>query len=1292
MAVEMAKKAPAKPRFSTLNEHLVCTLCKGYLVDATTIVECLHSFCRSCIVQYVQAKHSCPRCEAQLDSGDRLKSLKPDKTLQDIIFKLVPNLFHNEMQRRRVYYDAHPQYADQTTPEQRGDCLERFYSPDDSISVSLEYHDRRKSSGKNSSADQKNLPPKRYLKCPALFTVGLLKKFLRLKFDLPHNIMIDIFQRRESLADEYTLLDIAYIYPWKRSEPMQFFYRIRDPRVPESDEEIEREMPSLSAAVSGRATRASRRASSSASSLASPMASPRASPVPYGKRPKAGMAADDKDDSPPPAKLTTQPPSGAVLPKPKPAAVVLAPAPAAASPAAAPAAPAAAPPPAPAQSPAPTPASPPKVTSPTGTGPKITLTISPSRGTVTSTTTELPKHDPPAAKKNIAAAATTPAPAKNGGGSPAASKAPTFAATVTMKTANGGFVTVKNPIARNGVTVGNKNTPTNGTPTGKTPVAASKTTSHTPIAPKPAQPAPKRLPTLAPKVDTTPQGGAPAKPMAQAPPPPKQASKSADKKVNKQPSVTDRKTPTNNSPTVVDKKTPANNTPSVAEKKGPVNNLTPVTEKAPANKPTSVTEKTPVNNSTPVAGKTTPVNNKLPSVAGKMTPVNNMPSQNTKAPTQQVADEEKNKVETAKAILQLSMGVKHYSRSNTPTDSTLHNRIDKIVKDLQDDESNDGTLVIKSEPPSPTGSQGSPRNSPVPRDATVTPTTAPSASNAEVCAPLPPSLPRVNGLTITPIEPTKRKAASSPTIDMKKPKLDNKRPSDSPLAGAAPAKQAKVDKIAESIKQKQEMLLRQQDKRPSTPQGSSPGPQRSSPGPMANLPPGLTIHPQTPAVPKPLAQVRPVGQQQAQQAAKHQPQGKGPLLLPKPMPTTYKPQNQQVKLGLQHQQSKLQGQQPKQAVQQGQQAKPAQQHQQAQHGQQAKPTTVGQPSSPSQGQQVKQSPQSYQAKTTQQGQQARTPLQVQPPRASPQGQQTKPSAQGQQSQVPPSKPSPQGQQAPPAKPPTPRPQQQSQQQAQQQTKPASPQVVQPPKASPVQQSKPAAQQTQPPKQSPTGQPVKKAPSPESPVKNKKPIPDLQRLQRPPASMAGTTVNGSLSLAEVKEHLAKKGQYSPPAPNKTPPRLIEITQPPPPPPQQQRKSAPGSSFGALDLTSASPRASDHGGSWTPPPGFMTQTLAQTLAKRQQLMSQLRPPPSSLSSSSPSPPADGPASPDMYLDPGVLAQQQALIQHLHLTSLLQAQAAGLQANLHQAGLSAGLKKAIEDWTASDRIGVKATAKRK
>ena len=30
-------------KITDVNQHLICALCSGYLVDATTIIECLHS-------------------------------------------------------------------------------------------------------------------------------------------------------------------------------------------------------------------------------------------------------------------------------------------------------------------------------------------------------------------------------------------------------------------------------------------------------------------------------------------------------------------------------------------------------------------------------------------------------------------------------------------------------------------------------------------------------------------------------------------------------------------------------------------------------------------------------------------------------------------------------------------------------------------------------------------------------------------------------------------------------------------------------------------------------------------------------------------------------------------------------------------------------------------------------------------------------------------------------------------------------------------------------------------------
>lgn len=36
-------RIPPKVYLETVNPHITCNICKGYLIDATTIVECLHS-------------------------------------------------------------------------------------------------------------------------------------------------------------------------------------------------------------------------------------------------------------------------------------------------------------------------------------------------------------------------------------------------------------------------------------------------------------------------------------------------------------------------------------------------------------------------------------------------------------------------------------------------------------------------------------------------------------------------------------------------------------------------------------------------------------------------------------------------------------------------------------------------------------------------------------------------------------------------------------------------------------------------------------------------------------------------------------------------------------------------------------------------------------------------------------------------------------------------------------------------------------------------------------------------
>lgn len=41
---------------STLNPYITCSICQGYLIDATTVIDCLHTFCKSCLLKYFEGK------------------------------------------------------------------------------------------------------------------------------------------------------------------------------------------------------------------------------------------------------------------------------------------------------------------------------------------------------------------------------------------------------------------------------------------------------------------------------------------------------------------------------------------------------------------------------------------------------------------------------------------------------------------------------------------------------------------------------------------------------------------------------------------------------------------------------------------------------------------------------------------------------------------------------------------------------------------------------------------------------------------------------------------------------------------------------------------------------------------------------------------------------------------------------------------------------------------------------------------------------------------------------------
>ncbi|XP_037089413.1 polycomb complex protein BMI-1-like [Pollicipes pollicipes] len=205
-----------------LAPHLVCTLCGGYYVDATTIAECLHTFCRSCILRHLRTTRCCPAatCDVLIHRTKGATSLRPDTTLQSIVYKTVPGLYRDEMRRRRQFY-LDKLDADTDLPLASKGAWEegavRFYSHDDSIGVRIQY----------APQSPEDIVPVRFLRCPASLPLNVLRKFLYQKYRFSERLQIELIHGRKVLPLDVTLLDVAYIVNWTGEAPMKLAFRLK---------------------------------------------------------------------------------------------------------------------------------------------------------------------------------------------------------------------------------------------------------------------------------------------------------------------------------------------------------------------------------------------------------------------------------------------------------------------------------------------------------------------------------------------------------------------------------------------------------------------------------------------------------------------------------------------------------------------------------------------------------------------------------------------------------------------------------------------------------------------------------------------------------------------------------------------------------------------------------------------------------------------------------------------------------------------------------------------------------
>ncbi|XP_043912854.1 polycomb group RING finger protein 5 isoform X2 [Protopterus annectens] len=238
MCQEMAtqRKHPVRD----FNDYITCHVCSGYLIKPTTVTECLHTFCKSCIVQHFEESNDCPKCGIQVHETNPLEMLRPDNTLEEIIFKLVPGLREKEEQRETEFWKKHRPLENGTddgpkvkktrlTDEEEEDengADKDYHRSDPQIAICL---DCLRNNGQSGDNVVKGLM-KKFIRCSARVTVGTIKKFLSLKLKLPSSYELDVLCNGEIMGKDHTM-EFIYMTRWRlrgeTSYPMVLQYRPR---------------------------------------------------------------------------------------------------------------------------------------------------------------------------------------------------------------------------------------------------------------------------------------------------------------------------------------------------------------------------------------------------------------------------------------------------------------------------------------------------------------------------------------------------------------------------------------------------------------------------------------------------------------------------------------------------------------------------------------------------------------------------------------------------------------------------------------------------------------------------------------------------------------------------------------------------------------------------------------------------------------------------------------------------------------------------------------------------------
>ncbi|XP_026332310.1 polycomb group RING finger protein 3 [Hyposmocoma kahamanoa] len=242
-------------KLKTLNSHITCKICRGYFIDATTVTECLHTFCKSCLVKHLEENNTCPTCNIVIHQSHPLQYISFDRTMQDIVYKLVPDLQDSELKRERDFYrtrgltcpkDAamindkggagdEPEQPDNTDCHRKDEQVTRRFANRTNMTklteVDAALHTYSGGPQVNVCLECKSTSlrtlKRSYIRCSAQATITHLKKFIAKKVlnGIEKYREIDILCNDELLGKDHTL-KFVYVTRWRfRDPPLRLQYR-----------------------------------------------------------------------------------------------------------------------------------------------------------------------------------------------------------------------------------------------------------------------------------------------------------------------------------------------------------------------------------------------------------------------------------------------------------------------------------------------------------------------------------------------------------------------------------------------------------------------------------------------------------------------------------------------------------------------------------------------------------------------------------------------------------------------------------------------------------------------------------------------------------------------------------------------------------------------------------------------------------------------------------------------------------------------------------------------------------